>query len=127
MIVVDTNIWISHFRTPNPLLSYLLTEGEVLLHAYVLIEIALGSIGQRQDLLSALGDLPGILPGEPDEVLRFIEGHQLHSRGVGLVDCHLLLATKLVPHRRLWTNDKRLHGIARDLSLHFDHPDALFH
>ena len=125
MIVVDTNVWISHFRTPNKLLFNLLEAGDVLLHSYVFLEIALGSIRDRNDLLSAFNDLPSIGPAEPQEILRFVEGHRLYSRGIGLVDCHLLLSTKLNSHHRLWTNDKRLQSIARDLYLHFDHPEAM--
>lgn len=124
MIIVDSNIWISHFRMHNALLTELLENGEVLLHPYVHIELALGSIPRRAETLEFLADLPQPVLAEPNELLSFIEKRQLYSKGIGLVDCHLLLSAILDPHCKIWTNDRRLHTLASDMSLQFNQSPA---
>jgi predicted nucleic acid-binding protein len=39
------------------------------------------------------------------------------ARGAGYLDMHLLASVKLYGHAALWTRDKRLAAISRDLSL----------
>ncbi|WP_158932598.1 hypothetical protein [Acidisphaera sp. S103] len=51
------------------------------------------------------------------EVLHFIDRHVLFGRGVGHVDAHLLAAVRLTAGAGLWTNDRRLHGVADELGL----------
>ena len=124
MIIVDSNIWISHFRMHNALLTVLLENGDVLLHPYVHIELALGSIPRRAETLEFLADLPQPVLAEPNELLSFIEKRQLYSKGIGLVDCHLLLSAILDSHCKIWTNDRRLHLVASDMSIQFNQPPA---
>jgi predicted nucleic acid-binding protein len=48
---------------------------------------------------------------EPDEMLRYIEDHELHGKGVGYVDVHLV-ASAAIGGTKLWTRDRRLHAMA---------------
>ena len=58
MILVDTSVWIEHLRSGNEILSALLGGGEVLGHPFVVGELALGNLRQRDDILRALRRLP---------------------------------------------------------------------
>jgi predicted nucleic acid-binding protein len=107
MILVDTSVWIGHFREGNARLRQLLEEGEVATHPMVLGELACGNLPRRAETLRLLGRLPGI-PQAPDHlVLQSIGSHRLFGKGIGWIDAHLLTASLLssVP---LWTLDQRL-------------------
>lgn len=99
------------------MLAGLLTSGRVLTHPFVIGEIALGHIRQRNVILSALSDLPHADVATETEVLMFIERHALFGRGIGYADVHLLAATRMTAGARLWTKDKRLHQVAKELGL----------
>ncbi len=118
MILVDTSIWIGHFRTFNRVLAGLLEREQVLLHPFVLGEIACGNLKNRVEILSLLQALPAASKADDDEIIFFIEQHALMGRGLGLVDVHLL-ASALMQPCRLWTADKRLQAAARQLATAF--------
>jgi predicted nucleic acid-binding protein len=117
VILVDTSVWVDHLRAGNGTLARLLDRGEVLAHPFVIGEIALGDLRQRDLVLTSLSRLPGATVATDAEVLRFIDGRELFGRGVGYVDVHLLAAVTLTAGARLWTNDKRLHEIAVRLGM----------
>lgn len=117
MILVDTSIWIDHLRQGDPLLTRRLESAQVLAHPFVTGEIALGSLRQRDAVISALSDLPQARVATDEEVLRFIEREQLFGLGLGYVDVHLLAAARLTPGSTLWTRDKRLSEAAARLKL----------
>ncbi len=117
MILVDTSIWIDHLRASDEKLITLLDAGMVLMHPYVIGELALGNLGARETVLSDLSDLPGAVVATESEVLRFIDRYALFGRGAGYVDIHLLAAVQLTADAELWTRDKRLHSIAVQLGL----------
>jgi hypothetical protein len=117
MILVDTSVWIDHLRAGTAQLSRLLDTGMVLTHPFVIGEIALGSLRQREIVLSALSDLPLAAIARDTEVMHFIDRHKLSGCGIGYVDSHLLAAVRLTAGATLWTNDKRLNGVAVDLGL----------
>lgn len=112
MILVDTSVWVEHLREDSQVLAGLLDAGMVLMHPFVLGELALGSVRQRDVVLSALSDLPSVVVATDAEVLHFIDRHALYGRGIGYVDAHLLAAVRLTPGVSLWTTDKRLHAAA---------------
>jgi predicted nucleic acid-binding protein len=89
----------------------------VLGHPFVIGELALGSLGQLQTVLTALSDLPQATVATDYEALHFIEHHALFGRGVGYIDIHLLAAVRLTAGAALWTRDKRLHAVASQLGL----------
>jgi predicted nucleic acid-binding protein len=117
MILVDTSVWVDHLRARNAALADLLNRGSVLAHPFVIGELALGQMRQREIVLGSLAALPGALVATDVEVLKFVERHALFGRGVGYIDAHLLAAVQLTQAVGLWTMDKRLRAVAEDLGL----------
>lgn len=117
MILVDTSVWVDHLRLDNATLAELLERGLALMHPFVIGELALGNLRQRELVLRMLSRLPKIAVATDAEVLRFIDHHSLFGRGVGYVDVHLLAAAKLTAGSRLWTFDKRLNDVAAQLGI----------
>ncbi|HXE24533.1 MAG TPA: VapC toxin family PIN domain ribonuclease, partial [Roseiarcus sp.] len=95
----------------------LLERGAALTHPFVIGELALGNLRQRELILRMLSRLPGASVATDAEVLRFVERHALFGRGVGCVDVHLLAAVRLTAGSQLWTFDKRLNDVAVQLGL----------
>lgn len=119
MILVDTSVWVDHLRVGDKALPGWLDAGMVLMHPFVIGELALGNLRQREIVLNALSDLPRASIATDAEVLHFIARHALFGRGIGYVDVHLLAAVRLTAGAELWTNDKRLHSVAAHLGLAF--------
>jgi len=117
VILVDTSVWVDYLRAGNESLVELLRRGEVLTHPFVIGEIALGDLRQRELVLGTLSRLPGAAVATHAEVMRFVDRRALFGRGVGYVDVHLLAAARLTTGASLWTYDKRLHQIAASLGL----------
>lgn len=117
MILVDTSVWIDHFRHNDPSLSRSLNQRKVLSHPFVIGELALGSLRQRDFILEALRGLPSVLVAHDEEVHAFINNHKLFGIGIGYIDAHLLTATLLTPDVQFWTRDKRLRAAALRLGV----------
>jgi len=117
VILVDTSVWVEHLRFQIQALADLLAAGEILVHPFVIGELALGTIGQRVTVLHSLSKLPQPIVARDDEVLLLIERRGLFGRGIGYVDAHLLAAIELTPGASLWTHDKRLRRVAKDLRI----------
>lgn len=124
MILVDTSVWVDHFRRGDARLAGLLDRNAVLMHPFVVGELCCGSLADRQTLLGLLQDLPSARVADHGEVLLFVERHALHGKGIGHVDVHLLAATALTEGARLWTRDKRLRHAAQDLGCDGSGADA---
>jgi predicted nucleic acid-binding protein len=107
MILVDTSVWIDHFRNGNARLKDLLTNNEVMIHPFIIGELACGSIRNRREILGLLSKLPFAVVAEHQEVLRLIETKKLHGKGIGLIDAHLL-ASALLTKAELLTLDRPL-------------------
>jgi predicted nucleic acid-binding protein len=122
VILADTSVWVDHLRASDQVLAALLDTGMVLAHPFVIGELALGNLRQRDIVLNALANLPHASLATDAEVLHFIERHALFGRGIGYIDAHLLAAVQLTAGAELWTNDKRLHGIAVRLGLAITFP-----
>jgi predicted nucleic acid-binding protein len=108
MILVDTSVWIDHLRHGDVELTRFLNTGQALTHRFVIGELALGNLHNRNTILSTLQNLPQVSVASNEEVLYFIETHALFGTGIGYVDAHLLAAVCLSPGALLWTRDKRL-------------------
>lgn len=108
MILVDTSIWIDHWRSGNERLTRLLEASQVLVHPFVVGELALGNLLHRQQVLNALQDLPQATSATDVEVLGFIDQAALAGSGIGYIDAHLLAAVRLTAGAQLWTRDERL-------------------
>jgi hypothetical protein len=113
VVLVDTSVWIEHLRSDNRHLSELLDRNIVLMHPFVLGELACGRLVNRKAVLALLAALPGARVAGDDEVLYFIEERALMGRGIGYVDAHLLAATALNAPARLWTDDRALRACRR--------------
>lgn len=112
MILVDTSIWIDHLRRGVPALAALLHGSQVLMHSFVLGELACGNLKNRRQLLELLRGLPTAPVATSSEALALIERHALMGRGIGYVDVHLLASTALAGNTRLWTRDRHLIAVA---------------
>ena len=116
MILVDTSVWIGHFRAGNDRLKCLLLDEQVLCHPFVVGELACGTLQKRKEILSMLDALPAAELLEHDEVMQFLEVRHLYGHGIGWVDAHLLAST-LVAGCLLWTFDKPLRRAAAALNV----------
>ena len=117
MILVDTSVWVQHLRATDVVLSAALNRGEVLIHPFVVGELAMGSLHDRSGLIHDLRRLPFATVAEDDEVVAFVEGEGLHGRGLGYIDAHLLASVRLTSGSTLWSRDRRLMTAAADLGV----------
>ena len=118
MILVDTSVWVDHLRGGNRTLRSLLEDAEVLVHPFVVGELACGTLRNREEVLILLQALPEAQAAEHEEVLRVVERERLYGRGMGWIDAHLLTSARL-SSASLWTFDRRLSKIASALELAF--------
>ena len=122
MILADTSVWVDHFRSGDDELRKQLINQHIVMHPFVVAELALGSLPQRAKTLSFLEQLPSLTVARLDEVQQLIEVRSLYSRGIGLIDTHLIASVFLNPSTVLWTRDKRLSDIAKALGIHANLP-----
>jgi predicted nucleic acid-binding protein len=119
-VLVDTSVWVDHFRNRNDGLIQLLNRDLVLIHPMILAEIACGTPpAPRQRTLGDLRLLPQSHQASIAEVMVFIENEKLYGLGCGLVDLTLLASTLITPGARLWTLDKRLEVLAKRLDANY--------
>lgn len=116
MVLVDTSIWIDHFRNRVTLLEDLLNSGEVATHPFIVGELACGNMKNRSEILKLLSALPTLMTVTHEEVLHFVKAQALHGKEIGWVDVHLL-ASSLLNGVPLWSRDKRLNALAKALGI----------
>ena len=116
MVLVDTSIWIDHFRRGNTILAQMLSVSQVTTHPLVIGELACGNMKERAKILQLLNNLPRLEQMSHDNVLAFIERHYLWGKGIGYTDAHLL-ASALLSEIPLWTLDKRLNTLALEIGV----------
>jgi predicted nucleic acid-binding protein len=107
MILVDSSVWIDHFRRSEPELVRLLDRGEVATHAMVIGELACGKFLKRSLILQLLNTQPRVTAASDRDVLTAIEARRWHGQEFGWIDAHLLTSA-MVSGARLWTRDKSL-------------------
>lgn len=117
MILVDTSIWIDHIRKLDERLTHLLINGQVVMHDFIIGELALGHMKPRNQVLGRLAKLPKVFVASSSEVLTLIEAEGLQGSGVGYVDAHLLASSKLTPGVAIWTRDKLLRQAVEKLGV----------
>ncbi|MCL5098787.1 MAG: type II toxin-antitoxin system VapC family toxin [Candidatus Omnitrophica bacterium] len=123
MVLVDTSVWVDHLKRTSAKLGELLEQGEVVIHPFVVGELACGNLRNRHEILSLLHSLPDVPRAEDDEILFFIERHFLAGKGLGLIDAHLLASGQMGDHL-LWTRDKHLKAVAEALGMDFGQQSA---
>jgi predicted nucleic acid-binding protein len=112
-VLVDTSVWIDHFRNGNDALVELIRLDLALAHPMVIGEIACGTApAPRVQTLTSIGLLQPCNQASQSEVMEFIEREKLYGFGCRSVDMALLAATLITPGARLWTLDKRLAHVA---------------
>lgn len=119
MILVDTSVWVDHLRRGDAQLVDLLERSNVIMHPFVVGEIACGSLRDRSSILDLLQDLPAAAVAEGGEVLGFVERRVLHGKGIGYIDVHLLASVALTAGAKLWTRDRKLRAVANALGCAF--------
>ena len=118
MILADTSIWIDHLGSGNQEMRKHLNQGHVVIHPFIIAELALGSLQERTRTLALLDLLPQVRVAQLSEVRFTIEARRLYSLGIGLTDAHLIASVFINSSTLLWTRDKRLRKAAEDLGIH---------
>jgi len=116
MILVDTSVWVDHFRKGNLQLEEALNDGDVMCHPMIVGELACGNIKNRKEILELLQALPMLQQVEPEEILQFIENKRWMGKGLGYIDVHLLVSA-ILADVFFWTLDKRLNEISEKLKV----------
>jgi predicted nucleic acid-binding protein len=119
VILVDTSIWIDHFRVANSDLVQISMSRMALIHPFIVGELAMGSLSNRQQTMKYLQEFPAASRATDAEVLDLIETRKLYGIGIGFADAHLL-ASCLLDGSSLWTRDRRLRTVAETLSIAAD-------
>lgn len=127
MILVDTSVWIDHLRQPNEFLIQLIAQEAVLTHPFVIGEIALGSIKNRDIVRREISELQTAVIASDDEVRNLIESVQLYGCGIGYLDAHLVASVRLTEGAKLWSFDKRLCIVSKKQDIAADLPQRFTH
>jgi hypothetical protein len=114
--IVDTSVWIDHFRSGNETLKELLAAESVMMHPFVAGELACGGLRSRARILAALSALPPALSASHAEVLQLVDRRRLWGKGIGWIDAHLL-ASALLSNSTVWSFDKPLASAAQALGI----------
>lgn len=116
MIVADTSVWVHHIRESSADFLLHLNSDQVLMHSWVVGELALGNLSRRDAFLKFLKRLPPVVEARDEEVMEMIDGNRLQGSGIGWVDAHLLASARL-SKASLWTRDRRLFAVAQRLGV----------
>jgi predicted nucleic acid-binding protein len=114
--LVDTSVWVDHFRSSQPALVALLKRGWVVGHPAVTGELACGNLHRRAGTLADLSALPQAVVASNEEAMHLIERSRLHGLGLGWTDLHLLTSA-LLSECKLWTRDKRLERASQSVGI----------
>ncbi len=118
MILADTSVWIDHLRAGNKEMQQLLDQGQIVIHPFIIGELALGSLRQRAKTVGLLDLLPQVRVAQLGEVRAMIEARRLYGLGIGLIDAHLIASVFLSPSTLLWTRDKQLRKVTEVIGIH---------
>lgn len=117
MILADTSIWIDHLRGRTTEVQGQLAAGQIAMHPFVIAEVSLGSLKDRQGTFALMESLWQVKVAELDEVRQTIEAHGLYAKGLGLTDAHLIASCLITPGTQLWTRDAALDKAAEALGI----------
>jgi hypothetical protein len=118
LILADTSVWIDHLRSEDSELRQHLNQGRIVIHPFIIAELALGSLRDRRQTLALLDRLPQVRIARLSEVRLAIESRRLYNLGIGLTDAHLIASVFIDSPALLWTRDKRLRKVADGLGIH---------
>jgi predicted nucleic acid-binding protein len=117
-VLVDTCVWIRHFRQRNPLLVNLLEDGEVWCHPIVVGELSMGNLKNRPQTIIDLAKLNRPPIATFAETRQMVELRRLWGRGIQWNDARIL-ASAILGQVPLWTTDERLNEIVKELGMGF--------
>jgi len=124
MVLVDTSVWIRFLAGRSPYaaeLDRLLGLDEVTGHELVYGELLIGDRGGRRKLLAAYERMHQAATVPHRDVVVFVRDRDLHGRGVGWMDVHLL-ASAIVGRLQLWTADPRFSALANQFGVAYEAP-----
>jgi predicted nucleic acid-binding protein len=124
MVLVDTSVWIRFLAGRSPYeaeLDRLLGLDEVTGHELVYGELLIGDRGGRRKLLAAYERMHQAIMVPHRDVVAFVRDRDLHGRGVGWIDVHLL-ASAIVGRLQLWTADPRFCAAANQFGVAYEAP-----
>ena len=122
IVLVDTSVWIRFLSNRSPYaaeLDALLSRDEVSGHEFIYGELLIGDEGGRKALLANYQQMHQAPAVPHRDVVEFVRDRRLHRRGIGWIDAHLL-ASALVGHLTLWTTDRRLAAVAREIGIAYN-------
>lgn len=117
-VLVDTSVWIDHFRGADADLVACLQAGVVWTHTVVIGELAAGQLKRRDEVLRHLQKLPRADEIDLAEGLHLIAAHGLAGRGLSWSDVQLLAAAR-IDGAKILTRDKALAKTAGELGLSY--------
>ncbi len=118
-VLVDSSVWIDHFKKSDPLLCSLLDLGLVRGHPFVLGELACGNVRNRSNVLQRLEQLASLEEGwDSTQVRSFVETEKLHGLGLGWMDA-VLLTSAVKTGCDIYTRDRSLGVQAKRLGVLF--------
>lgn len=116
-VLVDSSVWVGHFKQRNEHLVTLLEDGAVICHPYVVVELACGTPPSRKAIIGMLAELDSAPIATQDEVLTLLDSRHLYGRGCGFVDLSLLASLLISERALIWTVDRRFELVAAELNL----------
>lgn len=117
-VLVDTCVWVRHFRQRNALLVDMLVDGEVWCHPIVVGELAMGTLKNRGQTIKDLIELNRPPLATFNETRQMVESRRLWGRGIQWNDAQIL-ASAIIGGVTLWTFDERLREMAEELGAGF--------
>jgi predicted nucleic acid-binding protein len=117
MILADTSIWVDHLRNRNSEMEKYLGRGQIVMHPFIVAEISLGLLHNRQKTLDDMEALLEVRVAALNEVRHMIEAHALYSKGIGLTGAHLIASCLITPGTQLWTRDGAMKRVAAALGI----------
>lgn len=115
-VLVDSSVWVGHFKQRNDHLVALLEEGAVVCHPYIIGEIACGTPPARKAIVGMLSELQSAPVATQEEFLAMMEARQLYGRGCGYVDICVLASALLSEKTFIWTMDRRFEILAAEVN-----------
>ncbi|MDO8320967.1 type II toxin-antitoxin system VapC family toxin [Rhodoferax sp.] len=111
-VLVDSSVWVGHFKQRNEHLVALLEADLVVCHPFIVAEVACGTPPSRKVIINMLSELERVPVAKQDELLAMLDARQLYGRGCGFVDLSLLASALLSEKTLIWTLDKRFELLA---------------
>jgi predicted nucleic acid-binding protein len=122
MVLVDTSVWIRFLSNRAPYaaeLDRLLSVDAVAGHELIYGELLIGDRGGRRKTLAAYERLHQASSVRHRDLVEFVLSRQLHGRGVGWNDIHLL-ASAILERISVWTADPRFAALAEELGVAYN-------